>query len=256
MYTLDDMLVWMMILARVLGFFMIAPVFSHKSIPMIAKAVFSGSLAIMAFSLVEVEVSYPDSIIVLALWVAKELAVGLTMGLAVRMIFFVLDFASHIITVEIGLMPGPAFDPSSSAGQSNPLGSIIYFFALMLLLLGSEYDILRSFMRSFEIAPVGFMGSNSYAADFIILKTAEIFKLGVLIAAPLIAVNFLINLVFATLGKVVPKLNVFILSFSVRIFIGTSVLAVSISLIAHYTLNYLSDTPEMMLRFILFRPEQ
>lgn len=255
MFTLNDMLVWMMILARVLGFFMIAPIFSHKSIPMIAKVILSGSLAIMAFPIVEVGVAYPNSIIELALWFSKELAVGLSMGLAVRMIFFVLDFASHIITVEIGLMPGPAFDPSNAAGQSNPLGSIIYFFALMLLLLGSEYDILRSFMMSFEIAPIGFMKANSFAADFIILKTAEIFKLGVLIAAPLIAVNFLINLVFATLGKVVPKLNVFILSFSVRIIIGTSVLAVSIGLIAHYTLDYLDDTPEMMLRYILFRPE-
>ena len=255
MFTLEDLVVWMMILTRVLGLFLIAPVFSHSTIPVIAKVTLAAAFAILAFPMVEVQNVYPDSILTLVLWTAKELVVGLSMGLAMRMVFFILDFAAHIITVEIGLMPGPEFDPSNAAGQSNPLGSIMYFFGLALLLSGSEYDILRAFMRSFEIAPLGHMDVNSFAADYIIIKSADIFKIGILMAAPLIAVNFLINLVFATLGKVVPKLNVFILSFSARIFIGTSVLAVSVGLIAHYALNYIYQTPEMMLRFIFFRPE-
>lgn len=249
------MVVWMMILTRIVGLFLIAPVFSHSTIPVIAKVTLAAGFAILAFPLVDVQNVYPNSLIELVLWTAKELVVGLSIGLAIRMVFFVLDFASHILTVEIGLMPGPEFDPSNAAGQSNPLGTIVYFLGLMLLLSGSEYDILRAFMRSFQIAPIGYMELNSFAADFIILKTADIFKIGILMAAPIIAVNFLVNLVFATLGKVVPKLNVFILSFSARIFIGTSVLAVSVGLIAHYALNYIHETPEMMLRFIFFRPE-
>ncbi len=255
MYTLADMVVWMMILTRIVGIFLIAPVFSHSSIPLIAKITLAAAFATIAFPLAQVEVAYPSSLTALILWTAKELIVGVTIGLAMRMLFFVLDFASHVLTVEIGLMPGPEFDPSSAGNQSNPLGTIIYFFGLMLLLHGSEYDILRAFMMSFEVAPLGFMQTNAYAGEFIIESTAGIFKVGILMAAPVVAVNFLVNLVFATLGKVVPKLNVFILSFSARIFIGTTVLAASVTLIAHYAMNYLEETPEMMLRFILFRPE-
>lgn len=255
MLPIQDLLLWMMILTRVVGVFLIAPVFSHNAIPLVAKFTLAAAFALIVFPLVEIGPAFPQTILALVLWSAKELVVGLTIGLAIRMIFFVLDFAAHVITVEIGLMPGPEFDPSSSASQSNPLGTIIYFFGLMLLLSGSEYDILRAFLMSYEIAPVGHLEPNSFAADYIILKTAGIFKLGVLIAAPFIAVNFLINLVFATLGKVVPKLNVFILSFSARIFVGTAVLALSVTLIAHYTLNYIHETPETMLRFIFFRPQ-
>ena len=255
MFTLEDLLVWMMIQTRVVGLFLMAPVFSHKSIPVIAKVTLASAFAFIVFPMVETGGVFPDSIFSMVLWGAKEIAVGMTMGVAIRMIFFILDFAAHVLTVEIGLMPGPAFDPSSSNSQGNPLGTIIYFLGLMILLSGSEYDILRAFVHSFEIAPIGYMALNSYAADFIILKTADIFRIGVLMGAPVLAVNFLVNLVFATLGKVVPKLNVFILSFSVRIFLGTTVLALTVSLIAHYTLNYLNETPEMMLRFIFFRPE-
>lgn len=253
--TLEDIGLFMLILMRVLGLFLAAPVFSHSSIPIIAKITLASAFAILSLPLVETGITLPDSAWFLVLWFAKELVVGALMGIAIRMVFFVLDFASHVITVEIGLQPGPEFDPSSASNQGNPLGTIIYFLGLMLLLSGSEYDMLIAFMRSFEIAPVGFFGLNSFAADFIILKTAEIFKIGILMGAPIIAVNFLVNLVFAVLGKVVPKLNVFILSFSARIFLGTTVLALTVGLIAHYAMNYIAETPEMMLRFIFFRPE-
>ncbi|EDY83810.1 Bacterial export protein, family 1 [Verrucomicrobiia bacterium DG1235] len=255
MFTLEDITLFLLILTRVLGLFLAAPVFSHKSIPVIAKVTLAAAFAMMVFPMVDHEVANPASIWSLTLWFAKELTVGLMMGIAIRMVFFVLDFASHVITVEIGLQPGPAFDPGSSSSQGNPLGTIIYFLGLMLLLSGSEYNMLRAFMRSFEIAPIGFFGLNSFAADFIILKTADIFRIGILMGAPIVAVNFLVNLVFATLGKVVPKLNVFILSFSARIFLGTTVLTLTVGLLAHYAMAYIEETPEMMLRFIFFRPQ-
>ncbi|MBD5778664.1 flagellar biosynthetic protein FliR [Pelagicoccus sp. NFK12] len=254
MMTIEDIAIFLLILTRVLGLFMAAPVFSHKSIPIVGKVTLAAAFAVMALPMVDVDIAMPTEVWSLALWFAKELVVGALMGIGIRMIFFVLDFASHVITVEIGLQPGQAFDPDASS-QGNPLGTIIYFLGLAILLSGSEYDILLAFMRSFEVAPLGFFGLNSFAGDYIILATADIFKIGILMGAPIIAVNFLVNLVFAVLGKVVPKLNVFILSFSARIFLGTTVLALTVGLIAHYAVNYISETPEMMLRFILFRPE-
>lgn len=252
--TIEDIALFLLILTRVLGLFLAAPVFSHKSIPIIAKVTLASAFAIMALPMVDLEIAMPNEAWSLALWFAKELVVGAMMGIGIRMLFFVLDFASHVITVEIGLQPGQAFDPGS-AGQGNPLGTIIYFLGLAILLSGSEYDILLAFMHSFEVAPLDHFELNTFAADHVILATADIFKIGILMGAPIIAVNFLVNLVFAVLGKVVPKLNVFILSFSARIFLGTTVLTLTVGLIAHYAVNYISGTPEMMLRFILFRPE-
>lgn len=245
----------MLVGMRVFGLFLAAPVFSHKKIPVIAKITLACAFAMMAMPMVDMGITLPDSVWMLVMWFAKELIVGALMGIAIRMVFFVLDFAAHVITVEIGLQPGPEFDPSTSSAQGNPLGTIIYFLGLMILLSGSEYDMLLAFMRSFEIAPIGYMEVNPFAAEYLIERTVDIFVVGILIGAPFIAVNFLVNLLFAVLGKVVPKLNVFILSFSVRIFLGTTVLTLTVGLIAHYAIDYMAETPEMMLRFILFRPQ-
>ena len=253
--TLETIGLFMLVGMRVMGLLLAAPVFSHKRIPVMARITLACAFALMAMPIVEPGFSLPDSLWMLVLWFGKELVVGALMGLAIRMIFFILDFAAYVITVEIGLQPGPEFDPSTASSQGNPLGTIIYFLGIMILLSGSEYDMLLAFMRSFDVAPVGYIEANPFAAEYLIERTVDIFVIGILIAAPFTAVNFLVNLIFAVLGKVVPKLNVFILSFSVRIFFGTMVLTLTVGLIAHYTVNYIAETPEMMLRFILFRPQ-
>ncbi len=253
MFAPNDIFAFILILTRMVGLFLYVPFFSHKSIPLMAKGGFSVAFAIIIFPLVDINVALPETLLPLILWMGKELAVGLAMGFAVRMLFFMMDFASHILTVEIGLTPGAEFDPSSASG-ANPMGSMMYFLGLMILLSGSEYDILKAYLSSYTIAPVGFMDTNAYAADFLVRQTAGIFKVGILIAAPVIAVNFLVNLVFAVLGKVVPKLNVFILSFSARILAGISIFSFSIMMVIGYMVKYSEGTTEMMMRFIFFRP--
>ena len=254
MVEIADVFVFMLILTRMVGLFLYVPFFAHDAIPLIAKAGFSVAFAIIVFPLVDINVAMPSSLWVLAIWMAKEIAVGLAMGFAVRMLFFVLDFAAYILTVEIGLTPGAEFDPSSARG-AGPLSSMMYFLGMMVLLLtGGEYNVFRAFISSYEVSPVGYMVENGYALEFLVEQTAGVFKVGILMAAPVIAVNFLVYLVFAVLGKVVPKLNVFILSFSVRILAGTAIFSFSSLMIVSYILRYTEKLPEMMMRFIMFRP--
>jgi len=253
MIPAETLFVFMLILMRVVGMFLYAPVFSHSSIPVLARVALAVGLSLIVYPFISFSPAYPEHIGELIFWMAKELLIGLFMGFAIRMLFFILDFASYVLTVEIGLMPSPEFDPSR-ANAFNPLGSIVYFLGIMLLLSGTEYDILRAFVMSYQVSPIGFTDINSYAVEHIIRATAGIFKTGIMIAAPVLAVNFLVNLVFAVLGKVVAKLNVFILSFPVRIITGTTVLAGSVTILAFYALSLAEQTPEEMLRYIIFRP--
>ena len=222
MFATTDIFLFMLILIRMAGCFLYIPFISHRSIPLIAKAGFSAAFALIVFPLVDTSVAIPDSFLQLLLLMSKELVVGLAMGFAVRMFFFMVDFASHILTVEVGLMPGAEFDPTMSRG-GNPMGTMMYFLAMVVILSGSEYDILRAYLSSYEVAPIGYTVANAYAGETIVEQSAGIFKIGILMSAPVIAVNFLVNMVFAVLGKVVPKLNVFILSFSARILAGISI---------------------------------
>ena len=81
-------------------------------------------------------------------------------------------------------------------------------------------------------------------------EVSNVFVIGTLIAAPFIALNFMINISFAVLGKAVPKMNVFMTSFSIRILSGLVLLVSSILLITSYILDGSKRSVTIMLDII------
>lgn len=252
MITPVEIFAWMLIGMRAAGLVLMAPPFTTRAIPPLMKAALVAAVASVVTFLVDPPAATPDSFVSAVLIMARELGIGFCMGMAIRIVFATLDFAAHLITVQIGLMPGPEFDPSSSV-SGNPLGSSLFYFGVLLFLSGVHYTALYAFVRSFELVPLSGLVVETGMLDLLVSRTAGIFVLGILMAAPIIAVNFLVNLAFAVLSRVVPRMNVFVLSFSARILAGMAVFALSIGLVGNYAANAMASAPELMLRLLPFR---
>jgi flagellar biosynthetic protein FliR len=75
-------------------------------------------------------------------------------------------------------------------------------------------------------------------------RTSRLFLVGTVMAAPIIAVSFLINLVFSVLGRAVPQMNIFIESLSFRVLAGLIVFGLTLNVTAQHISSYLRRLPE------------
>jgi flagellar biosynthesis protein FliR len=250
MFDTADMFAWMLALFRASALMLAMPVFSHSGFPRMARLGFAALLAWIVLP-EENALAYPTELFAVVLMALKEVMIGTLMGLAVRMIFGILDFAAQVIAVEIGLHPAPQFDSTSNI-SGNPLGTGLFYLGVVVFFSGAHYAVILAFARSLELVPPGLQAPDTHFVGIVVQHTARILELGLLIAAPFMAVNFLVNLTFSLLGRVVPRLNVFILSFSARILAGLGLLALSAGLFAHYIIQEFRAVPEMMLRFLPF----
>ncbi len=62
----------------------------------------------------------------------------------------------------------------------------------------------------------------------------------------------MINMTFSVLGKAVPKMNVFMISFPVRIVVGMCLLLVVVGLITQYFHSYIEYIPKRMIEFLMY----
>jgi flagellar biosynthesis protein FliR len=245
-----EIVVWVLVFLRTGAFFMGIPLFAGKMIPVRIRAAFALLFAILINPLVPANLEIATHFAGAILLALNEVCIGLLLAMTVRMVFFAVELAGHMISYEMGLMMSNSVNPL--LGSSNAtITTLLYYFSLLIFFVaGIHYDVLKAFLMSFEILPIGtfFLKANPLVG--FVREVSHVFVIGTLIAAPFIALNFLVNVSFAVLGKAVPKMNVFMTSFAIRIMAGLILLVSSIFLISSYILDKSRRSVEVMLEII------
>lgn len=239
---------WMMAFLRVSAVLAVFPIFSARNFPVQLR------LALGAFVAALISPTLPaGSIDGLDLWgtvglMMKEVGVGLLIGFTSRMVFFALDLAGSVISTEIGLSMPAGMNPLSDA-QSVVPGMVLYYFAAMLwLTLDMHHWMLAGLQKSYTYLPLGGPHLSGLLLTDIVARTSQTFVIALQLSAPVMAVSFIISLVFSVLSRAVPQMNVFAESFSIRILVGLTVFGLTMELMAQHIVNYLWRLPEDMLR--------
>jgi flagellar biosynthesis protein FliR len=175
---------------------------------------------------------------------AKEVGTGLLLGFSCRILFFALELAGAIVATEMGLMLSSTFNPLSATNVTAP-GMIFFWMAGMILLsLDLHHWMLAGFQSSFKLVPIGGFQLSEGLAIEVLEKTTRMFRIAVQLTAPIMAVSFVVTLIFALLSRAVPQMNVFSENFPARTLAGLVVFGLTFSLTGQHLVNFLRRLPE------------
>jgi flagellar biosynthesis protein FliR len=243
---MPDLTNWMMVFLRVSAMLAVFPVFSARNFPVQLRLALGALIAVLLSPGLPPSPARDTWGLVGCIF--TEVGVGLLFGFAGRMVFFALDMAGGMIATEIGLSLPASVNPMSDT-QSVAPGLILYYLAAMLWLsLDMHHWMLAGFQKTYSFMPMGGAHLSGFLLTDIVTRTSQTFFIALQLAAPLMAVSFIISLVFSVLGRAVPQMNVFSESFVFRILIGLSVFGLTIQIMSQHIINYLRRLPEDMLR--------
>jgi flagellar biosynthetic protein FliR len=239
---------WMLVFLRVSAMLAVFPIFSAANFPVQLRLALGALIAGLVYpTLPPVTLQNTD----FWGWVGimwLEVASGLLFGFASRILFFALDLAGTIISTEIGLSLPPSMNPMTSTSVTAP-GTILYYLAAMIWLsLDMHHWMLVGFQKSYALLPIGGAHLSEQLMTDLVYRTSGIFIIAIQIAAPVMAVTFIVTLVFSVLGRAVPKMNVFHESISVRTLAGLGVFGVTLQLMSQHIINYIRLLPEDVLK--------
>lgn len=239
---------WLLVFVRVSAMITIFPLFSMQNFPVALRLALALFISLLVAPLLPPLAASPASFTGMIGLLALEAGFGLLLGFVSRLFFYVLEFAGSLIAMEMGLNMAASFNPFSNTRSEAPGLILFNLGALLFFTLNLHHYLLVALQRSFAVLPPG--GGRLSAALFtdIVGRTGQIFLVGLLIAAPSIAVSFLINVVFSVIGRAVPQMNIFIESLAFRILAGLMVFGLTLNLMAQQIVNYLRRLPEDVLR--------
>jgi flagellar biosynthetic protein FliR len=223
------------------------PFFNASGIPTMAKIGFALLLTNLVAVVLPEHPTLPANAMGMVCAGCSEVMLGLFMGLIIRCAFQTVSMASEIISIEGGFMRDNSFDPFQQQ-QGTAMERLLYNFAVVIFLTtGMHLEVFSNFVKSFEVAHLGQWIPSAGSIRGLISATSQIFIVAVQMAAPFIALNFVINMTFAVLGKAVPQMNVFIISFAVLIVGGLVTFMMTLDVTAQYVITLMGESARNML---------
>ena len=163
----------------------------------------------------------------------KESIIGLTIGVLCQLVFYAVQMAGAIVDIARG-MDQPGLTTPQLQSNASVLAQLKFQVALVLFLtVNGHLMYIRSLALSFEQIPLrGFahFGAAS-SAERAAAISGQVFVVALQLAAPVMIALFLVDVSFAALAKMAPRMNVHVESQPVKAFVGLAVLLLAIGLI-------------------------
>jgi flagellar biosynthetic protein FliR len=244
---MPDLLNWLLVFLRAIGLLTIFPIFSGPNFPVMLRLALAALLSFLIAPLLPVALVRTDFWAVVG-YMAMEVGFGLLLGFVSRMVFYALEVCGGLIATEVGLMLPAGMNPMGQSGSSEMSTVLQYMAAMLFLSLNLHHGLLAAFQGSFTFLPSG----GGHLAESLLLdvlgRSSHLFWFALQVAAPVLAVTFLVTVVFALLSRAVPQMNVFAENFSLRLLSGLTIMGLTCSLMAQHIVNFLHRLPNDVLR--------
>jgi len=226
-FTPKNLILFVVVFTRLGGLMTTAPLISSYPIPAQIKVWFIAMIAFIMFPMVLAKVGFqiPTNIPALTLILLKEFIIGYIIGFIAHIVFYGVEIAADLISMQMGLTAAQAMNPMT--GDTSSILTQAYTIVASMIFIGIDgYSwMFSALFKTFTILPpgYGFFVTGQFTHNVITL-TSQIFSVGVGLALPIFSVLLITDVLLGFVAKMMPKMNIFMVSMPVKIFLGFTLL--------------------------------
>jgi flagellar biosynthesis protein FliR len=222
MISCTNIIVFWLLATRLTGFFLLAPGVQDMEVPKLVRISVIVWLSCFMTPLVPAPPTIDLAWASLVSMLGMEFLFGLGLGLVTRLVLGALQVGGSLMDNDLSLSAAQQLSPSAGIsggvmGRIMMLVGVAYFWFsdyLSVLLIGIE--------QSFRVLPLGSVGVTQASLALMTRLCGELFGAGLIIAAPIAVLCFIVTMALGFLSRSVQQLNVFGESFTLRVVVGGS----------------------------------
>ena len=231
---------FILVLARVGPLFLLAPVFSAKTLPPRVKGIAAVAITIGLTPMAVHGQHIPSDMVVLGGLILQGILTGLGFAFSIAVMFAAVESASAFVDAIAGFTLGGMLDPMSGS-QGGVFSELYATVATMVFLaIGGDAWMLRGLARTFQLVPLTSaprLGSLVGGAEQVF---AGVFSSALEIVAPVLLALLVTDVAFGVVSRVVPQMNVFAVGFPTKIAVAVVVVGATLPFIGGWLTQQLA----------------
>lgn len=243
MFNLDilfspaNIILFMAIFTRLSGLFASGPLFSTYPIPTQVKMWLAALIAFILFPIVQYNTAFvvPNSVPALTLILLKEFLIGFVIGYCANILFVGIELGVNTFAVQMGLSADQALNPTSGGSSPVITQAYTYLATMLFIALGAHQWLFAAIYNSFKSMPIGY--DFTFAPSIvghIVTVVSQLFGIGLSIALPIFGVLFITDILLGFTSKMMPQMNIFMVSLPLKIYLGLLLSLIFIRPMAEY----------------------
>jgi flagellar biosynthesis protein FliR len=232
---------FMLVLARISPLFLLAPLFSSRSVPARAKSVAAIGLTIgmlpVAAGAGDGLAELPVDAIGLAGLIFKELLVGAAFAFVLAALFAAISAAGALLDTMIGFSFGAVVDPITG-GTGAVLGQLYSLVGIAVFIaIGGDAWVVQGIARTYDLVPLLEAPELGPLVAGSVEAFAGVFTAAVQVSAPVLLAVIITDAGIGVVSRVMPSLNVFAVGFPAKVAVGLLLIGTSLP----FTAGWLHD---------------
>jgi flagellar biosynthetic protein FliR len=232
-FLLDQFVLFTLVLARVGGLVMTAPIFGGREAPMQVRGLLAVMLTLLILPMQAQPVTtplatLPDYLVDLA----GEILIGLALGLGIKILLSGIQLAGQIISQLSGLALADVFQPNFDASVPVFSQLLLYVTLAVFVVLGGHRTVMAALLDTFGTIPPGVGPTSASIVEAMTTLLTQSFELGVRTAAPAMTALLLATLVLGLISRTLPQINIIAVGFGINTMLALGVLLFSLGTVA------------------------
>jgi flagellar biosynthetic protein FliR len=242
-----------LILVRITSFIYIAPFFGQANTPQRIKLGFALFLSFLVYMVLPKQTFDYSTTLEYAVLILKEAVTGSLIAFGAFLCMNIVQFAGHIVDMEIGLTMATTFDPSTNS-QVTISGQLYQnLFMMLFIVSGMHWYFISALTDSFTAIPLDGIHVRVQLLDTFIECISNYFIIGFRIALPVFASSLMANILLGIMTKVAPQIHMFSIGMQLKIIAGLAIMFMTITAlpnIASYLFEQMKEMTVLVVRYL------
>ena len=235
-----NIVIFVIILTRISGLIMSAPLFSTYPIPQQVKIWLIALISFILFPIVSATTGFnvPLSVPELIVFLIREFAIGFV----ANFIFAAVQMGGEFISMQIGLSMSQVLDPVT--GNNLQIVSQFYMLVTTMVFIGlnAHQWLFYALYQSYKSFPPGidYLFTPSMVSQ-ILHMSAEMFAISISVILPIFCVMFVSEVLMGFMSKMIPQMNIFMVAIPLKVYVGFVLILMFLSPTVTYLVNIIES---------------
>lgn len=219
-----------LVLFRLAGLFVMAPLLTSVVVPMRHKALLAMMLAAATYPVVLTRVAIPAAADLPALvpMLLAEAMIGLVVGALASLPLLCVEMSGVIAGHTMGFGLARVYNPEADL-DADVLGQLLMYIATgVFIAAGGLEQLFAGVLRSFDRVPLGTFASGKAPLDLFVGVLGSGLELALRVAAPVVGICLLLIVALGVVGKTLPALNIMTVGFTIKLVVGILIVVLAL----------------------------